>query len=132
MDIDLKYLKERHKYWIEKIGEKGIWDPSLFKPVTICIRPKCRSYHGMFKRKTVIFHGEKHCFDKINLYRNTDDFDPVFVDSVLVHEMIHQYIIQNELNDRSAHGPLFRNFMKEINREFPGTLDLSISVRSKK
>ena len=36
--------------------------------------------------------------------------------TVLLHEMIHYYISYHGLKDSSAHGPLFRKMMEEINR----------------
>lgn len=37
-------------------------------------------------------------------------------EDVVIHEMIHLHIVANRLRDDSAHGPLFRSIMAEINR----------------
>lgn len=37
------------------------------------------------------------------------------VDDTILHEMIHYYILSNQLKDTSAHGPLFRQIMTHIN-----------------
>ncbi len=40
------------------------------------------------------------------------------LDDTILHEMIHLYIICSHKRDDSAHGPLFRKIMNEINRRF--------------
>ena len=40
------------------------------------------------------------------------------LDDVILHEMIHYSILSRQLKDESAHGPLFRRMMDDINRRF--------------
>lgn len=47
------------------------------------------------------------------------------LDDVIIHEMIHYYIGYNRLEDSSAHGPLFRSIMNEINRKYGRHLTVS-------
>jgi len=47
------------------------------------------------------------------------------VEDTIIHEMIHYYIGYNQLEDASAHGPLFRGIMNEINRKFGRHLTVS-------
>lgn len=128
MKLTLQYLKDQHSYWRQKIGEAGIWDPDAFGQVFIVIRPDCRSYNGMFIRKKVKLNGKSCLVDRIFIYDKAEDFDRKFLDSVLVHEMIHQYIIQNNIKDSSSHGRIFRSFMQKINSKFPD--ELSIGIRA--
>lgn len=127
MKLSLPYLTERHHYWKEKLGEAGIWNPELFKDVTIVIRPACKSYNGLFIRRYLKVEGKRRLVDRIFIYNKVEDFEPHFLDSILVHEMIHQYIIQNRLKDSSSHGPLFRSFMHRINEAFPQELKINIT-----
>lgn len=39
-------------------------------------------------------------------------------DDVIIHEMIHYYIAFFNIKDRSAHGPVFRSMMQDINTRF--------------
>lgn len=126
MNLSIEYLCHRHVYWKERIGACGIWNPELFQPVEIIIRKECRSYHGMFQRRIKTKDGKKETRDRIIIYNKKENFDQVFLDSVLVHEMVHQYILQNNLKDLRSHGPLFRGFMKRINESFIGELKLKI------
>ena len=128
MKLSIDYLISRHNYWINAIGERNIWSPANFSPVEIVIRKDCKSYNGKFQRKTTISSNTRKIEDKIVIYNKTEDFDPKFLDSVLVHEMIHQYIIQNNIKDTSTHGKIFRSFMKSINTTFPD--ELQINIRS--
>lgn len=52
------------------------------------------------------------------------------LEDTIIHEMIHYYIGHNRLEDASAHGPLFRSIMNEINRKFGR--NLTVSHRSTK
>lgn len=47
------------------------------------------------------------------------------IEDVLIHEMIHYKIWYDRLEDVSAHGPVFRKMMNDINRRF----NRNISVR---
>lgn len=127
MKLSLEYLNSRHNYWKRRLGEVGIWNPSLFKDITIVIRPNCKSYNGLFIRKYLKINGRRQLIDRIFIYNRCEDFDTKFLDSILVHEMIHQYIIQNKMKDRGPHGPLFRSFMQRINRTFPSELQINIT-----
>lgn len=50
-----------------------------------------------------------HISNRLDMPRNV-------VEDTLIHEMIHLYIVYNGLKDSSAHGPVFRAMMAEINR----------------
>lgn len=47
------------------------------------------------------------------------------LEDTLIHEMIHYYIGVNQLSDRSAHGPLFRQLMQHINKQYNRHLTIS-------
>lgn len=50
------------------------------------------------------------------------------VEDTIIHEMIHYYILSNQLHDTSPHGKLFRQLMNHINQQFGR--HLSVSHRS--
>ena len=126
MQLTLDDLQRRHEYWKYEIGRAGIWNPLLFLPVLIQIRKKHKVYNAVFQRRTIKKSTKVEVSDKIVMYRNSDNFDEKFIDSVLVHEMIHQYIFQNNIKDTRAHGPVFKKFMTHINREFEGRLEIRL------
>lgn len=130
MELTTDFLIARHSYWKNRICEAGIWKHENFKPVELVIRPDRRSYNGVFQRRIKIKNGKKEVIDKIFIYRKVDDFDSKFLDSVLVHEMIHQYIFQSNLKDTRTHGKLFREFMKRINETFGEELEIKISDKN--
>lgn len=130
MVVTAEYLIERHAYWRERLGREGIWNPEVFGTVKIVVRPKSKNYNALFQRRYLASgNGVRRLIeDRIVFYHNESSLEPEFVDSVLVHEMIHQYIHQGGFRDTSAHGHLFREFMQRINASFPG--ELVISIRS--
>lgn len=127
MKLTIDYLNGRHEYWKHRIGESGIWKAEAFKPVTIVIRPDCKSYNGLFIRRFVRKKGVREILDRIFIYNKTEDFNTRFLDSVLVHEMMHQYIIQNGIKDTSTHGKVFKELMSRINEAFREELLIKVS-----
>lgn len=122
MYVTVDYIRERHRYWRHRIADEGIWDVIKFEPVEFEIRPRSKRLNALFHRKIV----KRKPVDKIIIYRKAPDMPVKFVDSLIVHEMIHQYIFQNNLHDTSTHGLLFKAFMNNINNAFPGELDIQI------
>lgn len=62
--------------------------------------------------------GKRICYD-FKLRINTRiDLPEEEVEDTIIHEMIHYYIGYHQLQDKSAHGPLFRSMMNEINAKF--------------
>lgn len=49
------------------------------------------------------------------------------LDDVIIHEMIHYYILSNQIQDTAPHGVVFRRMMDEINNRY----GRNISVRHK-
>lgn len=47
------------------------------------------------------------------------------VEDTIIHEMIHYFIGINKLEDSSAHGPVFRSIMKQINAQYGRHLTVS-------
>lgn len=126
MKLSLEYLAERHSYWRKRIADTGIWDDSLFLPVEFAIRKNHRRYNAVFQRRIKFINGKKEIYDKIVFYNKMVDFTPEWVDNVLVHEMIHQYIIQNDLKDTSPHGRVFKSFLTKLNKTFSGELSIKL------
>lgn len=130
MRLSLEHLEHRHYYWRYRIAGAGIWDSEKFQPAAIVIRKASRRYNAMFHRRIRTKNLIREIIDKIIIYEKVEEFDAKFLDSILVHEMIHQYIIQNDLKDTSTHGRLFRYYMKLINTAFEGELDINITDRN--
>lgn len=133
MAVTLSYITERHAYWMERIARAGVWKAEEFDRVTLRVKPPARTLNGKFMRRVIRsrnplgIHGVE---DTLIVYDNPWLDTPVKIDSVLVHEMIHQYIYQARLRDTSSHGRRFRSFMQSINRLFSGELHLSVSERA--
>ncbi len=132
MQVTVEYLEERHAYWRRRVGVAGIWDAGRFRPVRMVVKRKSKSYEGMFRRKTVRRGLRVTVSDEIILYDQGPDATVREIDETLVHEMIHQYIIQNDLPDTRTHGRVFQRYMGLINAAFPGELEISVRGMAKR
>jgi len=47
------------------------------------------------------------------------------IDDVIIHEMIHLYIVFHNIHDESPHGPVFRSIMNQINDRFCRHIEVS-------
>ena len=123
MVLSIKYLQERHQYWAQKLYKLGIFKYML-KLLPFEIKYNVKSYNGMFcaRKKDGVLT------EKIILYPNIKDVDSQWVDNILVHEMIHQYIYDYCLKDTSSHGFQFKTIMNQINRS---NIGVKISVSEK-
>ncbi len=127
MILTKEALSLRHRYWKERIGEVGIWDSDKFRPVVFIIRKRSKTYDGLFWRKWVKVDGKNELQDIIVVYQQYTDITQQEIDETLVHEMIHQYIYQNDIQDSGAHGKVFKELMSMINQAFQGELTIRIS-----
>lgn len=53
------------------------------------------------------------------------EFDQAELDDVIIHEMIHLYILVSGIQDTSAHGKVFRTMMDDINARFGRHITIS-------
>lgn len=53
------------------------------------------------------------------------DLDERVLEDTIIHEMIHYYILSNQLVDTSSHGKIFRKMMSEINERFGRNISIS-------
>lgn len=127
MILTLEYLRDRHTFWIDRIAGAGIWEAERFAPVELSIRPVAKRYHALFRRKCRVAGKRSKISDAIVIYRQGVDTTIPEADSLLVHEMIHQYIAQNSIRDTSPHGKIFRAYMTAINKAFPRELRITVS-----
>lgn len=130
MYLTLEYLNMRYRFWIDRIAEAGIWDKSRFQPVELIIRKRSKTCAGKFVRKYKVSLGRKSYSDSIIIYRKFEDSTEKEIDDILVHEMIHLYICQNNIKDTSSHGKIFKAYMSKINHMFQGDLTISLKDRS--
>lgn len=67
-----------------------------------------------------------HSFSDFSLHiSNLMDRDERVIEDTIIHEMIHYYILHNQVQDTSAHGKVFRELMKTINTRFNRNISIS-------
>lgn len=119
-----EYLQNRYEFWKEQIGTTNIWNADKFKPVKLLIRKNHRDYNALFQRK---FNKTNRTIeDKIIIYNKVEFFDKAYLDSLIVHEMIHQYLTQNNKAGIDPHGRPFTEMMNQINNLFSSNLNIQI------
>ena len=78
-------------------------------------------FSGVLKfPRLIIIHTKSHlglCGDGYIKISDYFDADERFYCQVLLHEMIHLYIIQKRLKDNKAHGRLFYSIAERINKQ---------------
>lgn len=79
------------------------------------------------RRRTLLGHEERSAFRM--RFSRLFDLTPQEWDDIIVHEMIHLDIALSGRHDASAHGPLFRKMMKEINDGFGMHITISTKHR---
>ncbi len=120
MIVTKDYLEERHAYWVKRIGDAGIWDATLFKPVTMEVKKKSKIYRGRFIRRWIkVSSTQMNLEDTIVIYQQYRDMSEKDINNTLVCLMITQYLQQNDLEDFGCHkGPLFHELKNKINKAF--------------
>lgn len=75
------------------------------------------------KRKTA--SGQFEFYDFVLTISNRVDLPENELEDVIIHEMIHYYILGKQLHDSSPHGKLFRQLMAHINAHFNRRITIS-------
>lgn len=76
-----------------------------------------------YKKRSVF--GGNECYDfSLHITRKVQ-MDQDLLDDTIIHEMIHYYILSNQLTDTSSHGKIFRKMMEDINARFGRNVSIS-------
>lgn len=84
-----------------------------------------RSFMGQFKVecKKPFLHRSQEIYHLTLSDRY--DLGVSILEDVVIHEMIHYLVHYKKMKDSSSHGPIFRNLMNEINRDFGRNITVS-------
>ena len=74
------------------------------------------------KKRTL--HGIENCNFKMRFSNRYDISEDELID-IIIHEMIHLYILYFNINDSSPHGQVFRKMMNDINARFGRHITIS-------
>lgn len=119
MIVNLQYLRRQFDEFNRLIFEGQLPTPRLrvnnSRSMLGCVRYKT-------KRK---FFGKREYYDFSLSISAFYDLSEEVLDDTILHEMIHLDILSNHMVDDSAHGPLFRQKMAEINKQFGRHITIS-------
>lgn len=92
-------------------------------PITLC---DVSSFIGQYKSKIrVNDDGRREHYDHLLRFSAAFDLSERDLEDVVIHEMIHYFIAYNGLNDRTAHGPLFKALMQSVNENHGRNISVS-------
>lgn len=118
MVASLEYIEKKFSEYNEQLFE-GKLQPLPFKLTT------ARSFLGQVR-----FYQEKQP-DGTMRYMNFQfvistkvDLPEAEVEDTIIHEMIHYWILSNQMQDTGPHGDIFKTKMKEINLRFNRNLSI--------
>ena len=119
MKPTLDYIKNKFDEY-----NKMVFNGQL-KPIRFQLS-KARTFIGQinFKRR----HnndGTFYYYDFIFKISTLIDRDETIVEDTILHEMIHYYILSNQLHDTSPHGRIFKQMMNDINRRYNRNIQIS-------
>ncbi|MDD6552715.1 MAG: SprT-like domain-containing protein [Prevotellaceae bacterium] len=117
MKITLSFLEETFKKYNQLIFEGKLFEP-IFEP------SRAKTFLGLCVRHPFQKDGKTYVV-WILRFSILADLDKERWEDIIIHEMIHYYIGSNELKDSSAHGPLFRKIMEDVNTRFGRHITIS-------
>lgn len=87
------------------------------------------SFLGMCVSKVKKYPGGKTEHSDFELRISTlHDVSEEELEDVIIHEMIHYFIMWNELIDTSPHGDIFKSLMRSINKTYGRNISISFRV----
>lgn len=120
MDISVAYIEERFHHF-----NKLCYDGKLALPPVRLSRSRRALGQVRCMRRRRGGRLEFYNFDFAISCLLARDMSECEVEDTILHEMIHYYILSNQLKDSSAHGMLFRQEMKRINTAFHRHITIS-------
>lgn len=119
-------MKPTREYIIERFSyfNKLCFAGRLTMPRIELSRSRRKLGQLEYKRRRKTFGGWEN-YDFTLRLSTLIDMEQSVVDDTLIHEMIHLYILSNNLEDSSSHGQLFRRMMEEINSRYGRHISIS-------
>ena len=116
----LDYLKRKFSEYNEMIFEGRLTEPhfSINRSYTQLGRVRCL--------RTPSGRGKWHFSQFEFTISGVRDMKEAVLEDTIIHEMIHYWILSNQMQDSSSHGNTFRSKMEEINRRFNRHICISL------
>lgn len=108
----MKVSKEQLSTWFDEFNAE-YFNSSLPEPKFVTGNAKTQLGAMAYKWKSVM--GMKKCYGYTIRISNYYDAGEKQFKNVLLHEMIHHYIVVKGIKDTSSHGVVFRRIMNKLN-----------------
>ena len=122
MKATVEYVKQKFQEY------NDLCFGGILKPLPIRLS-SARTFLGQVSyRREKNPDGTWHYFGFIFRINTLIDLSENEVEDVIIHEMIHYYILSNQIQDTSIHGVVFTRMMKEINAKYNRHITVSHKV----
>ena len=119
MKANIPFLREKFALFNARIFAGRLPEA----PITLC---EASSFVGQYKSKVRTSpDGHRENYDHQLRFSTSFNLSERELEDTLIHEMIHYFIAYNGLQDRSAHGPLFKALMQSVNEAHGRALTIS-------
>lgn len=122
MEITIDYLQQAFSKYNALMFEGKL-------PLPVLKLSKARTHLGqlVYKRRKSWMKTKLYDFTiSVSTYYNLSQAE---IDDVMIHEMIHYYIVFMGIKDTSSHGLVFRKMMSEINTKYGRHLNISATTK---
>jgi len=124
MKATLPYITSKFKEFNDLIFEGKLSTP----PIRVSCARKTLGKIRYTKRSSLF--GREHYSDIQLLISNYFDLDEKELEDTIIHEMIHYYIVSNNIHDTSSHGTIFKEMMSSINSRFGRHITISHKLKN--
>lgn len=119
MKPDIQFLKTKFAEFNAKIFGSRLPEPLI----TLC---DVTSFVGQYKsRIRTLPDGRREHYDHQLRFSTAFSLEERELEDTVIHEMIHYFIAYNGLQDRTAHGPLFKALMQSVNEAHGRSIGIS-------
>lgn len=118
MDISTEYIKNRFDEFNRLCFEGSLPQPT-FRLSNV------KTYLGQMRRQLQPAPWGRRHIRYVLTINTRYQLAPREIEDVILHEMIHYYIMVNGIRDTSAHGAHFRHIMDRINRQHGRAISVS-------
>ena len=119
MIASIDYVRQKFDYFNE-LCFQGRLSPLPFRMTS------ARTFLGLLRyRRSLCGRDKWHYSDFVFVISNKQDYPEAEIEDTILHEMIHYYILSNQIQDTAPHGRVFRQMMDDINRRFHRNITVS-------
>lgn len=119
MKATLEYVEQKFQEFNEQMFEGSLPKP----PFKLSNSRTALGQITFFREKTA--DGDWHYYGFTFRVSTMAELPEQEVEDTIIHEMIHYYILSNQMQDTAPHGEIFTRMMKDLNQRFNRNITVS-------